>query len=150
MIGASSTTSARGCRDTFEEGAAVEGLTAEGALRVGVGIIAGDFVVLPDIGHLSDRGGCGERCFHRRHTGEVGLDAANLSKEELALEIKRFVPELSIHTAAIGSDLDKRNYVVSNEKIKKKGFEAQHSLAEGIQQLITCFRMLPSGPFANV
>ena len=28
----------------------------------------------------------------------VGLDAANLSKEELALEIKRFVPELSIHT----------------------------------------------------
>jgi len=80
----------------------------------------------------------------------VGLGAANLSKEELALEIKRFVPELLIQAAAIGSDPDKRNYVVSNEKIKKKGFEAQHSLEEGIQQLLKCFRMLPPGPFANV
>ena len=38
----------------------------------------------------------------------------------------------------------------SNEKIKKKGFEASHTLEEGIQQLLTCFRMLPPGPFANV
>jgi nucleoside-diphosphate-sugar epimerase len=80
----------------------------------------------------------------------VGLDAANLSKEELALEIKRFVPDLLIQEAAVGSDPDKRNYVVSNEKIKRKGFQAQHSLEEGIQQLLKCFRMLPASPFANV
>ena len=79
----------------------------------------------------------------------VGLDAANISKEQLALTIKTFVPELLIHAAAIGSDPDKRNYVVSNEKIKRKGFEARHSLEEGIQQLLKCFRMLPAGPFGN-
>ena len=79
----------------------------------------------------------------------VGLDAANISKEDLALTIKASVPDLLIQTTAIGSDPDKRNYVVSNEKIKKKGFEARHSLEEGIQQLIKCFRMLPPGPFGN-
>ena len=80
----------------------------------------------------------------------VRLDAANLSKEQLALKIKAFVPQLLIQAAAIGTDPDQRNYVVSNEKIKKKGFEASHTLEEGIQQLLTCFRMLPPGPFANV
>lgn len=80
----------------------------------------------------------------------VGLDEANISKEELALKIKAFVPELLIQAAPIGSDPDKRNYVVSNEKIKKRGFEARHSLEEGIQQLLKCFRMMPQGPFANV
>ncbi len=80
----------------------------------------------------------------------VGLDGANISKEQLAVKIKQFVSELLIQVAAIGTDPDKRNYVVSNEKIKKKGFEACHSLEEGIQQLLKCFRMLPPGPFANV
>jgi len=79
----------------------------------------------------------------------VGLDSANISKEKLALTIKAFVPELLIHAAAIGSDPDKRNYVVSNEKMKRKGFEARRSLEEGVQQLLKCFRMLPPGPFGN-
>src|SRR5205807_1153634 len=43
------------------------------------------------------------------------------------------------------------HYLVLYEKhIKRKGFEARHSLEEGIQQLIKCFRMLPPGPFGNV
>jgi nucleoside-diphosphate-sugar epimerase len=79
----------------------------------------------------------------------VGLNDANLTKEELALRIKQQVPELYIHAADVAKDPDKRNYVISNEKIERKGFVATHSLDEGIQQLVKAFRMMPSGSFVN-
>jgi len=79
----------------------------------------------------------------------VGLDDANLSKEELALKIKHYVPDFYIHAADVGSDPDKRNYIVSNEKIKRKGFVAVHSIDEGIQQLLKAYRMMPPNGFAN-
>jgi nucleoside-diphosphate-sugar epimerase len=79
----------------------------------------------------------------------VGLNDANLSKEELAMKIKEHVPSLYIHYAEVGTDPDRRNYIVSNEKIKKKGFAARHSLDEGIIQLLKVCRMLPRRPYAN-
>ncbi len=79
----------------------------------------------------------------------VGLNDANLSKAELAEKIKEYVPSLYIHFSEIGSDPDKRNYIVSNDKIKAKGFEASHSLDEGIQQLLTVFSMLPVDNYRN-
>lgn len=79
----------------------------------------------------------------------VGLDDANLSKQELAEKIKKHVPELYIHYAETGSDPDKRNYIVSNEKIRRKGFVARRTLDEGIRQLIMTYRMLPRGAFKN-
>jgi nucleoside-diphosphate-sugar epimerase len=85
-------------------------------------------------------------------TGEaynVGLSNANLNKEELALRIKQYVPELYIHFADVAKDPDKRNYIVSNAKIERKGFVATHSLDEGIQQLIKAYRMMPSDSFVN-
>jgi len=79
----------------------------------------------------------------------VGLNEANLSKEELALKIKEHVPSLYIHYAEVGSDPDKRIYIVSNEKINRKGFMARRSLDEGVEQLIKAYRMLPRGNFRN-
>ena len=38
----------------------------------------------------------------------VGLDDANLSKAELALEVKKFIPNFYIHYGEIGEDPDKR------------------------------------------
>jgi nucleoside-diphosphate-sugar epimerase len=73
----------------------------------------------------------------------VGLNDANLSKEELALKIKQHVPDLYIHNAEVGSDPDKRNYIVSNDKIAGKGFRAGNSLDKGIQDLIKAYRMMP-------
>jgi len=78
-----------------------------------------------------------------------GLNAANLSKAELAAKIKEYVPALYVHFAEVGSDPDKRNYIVSNDKIKAKGMEAKHSLDEGIQQLLKVYRMLPRSVFQN-
>lgn len=79
----------------------------------------------------------------------VGLNEANLSKSELALKIKEHVPSLYIHYAEVGEDTDKRNYIVSNEKINRKGFVARRTLDEGIEQLIKVCKMVPKGVFQN-
>jgi len=80
----------------------------------------------------------------------AGLDAANLSKEELALKVKEYVPNFYIHFAPIGSDPDKRNYIVSNQRLREAGFEAKRSLDDGIQELLKGYRMLGRGKFKNI
>jgi nucleoside-diphosphate-sugar epimerase len=80
----------------------------------------------------------------------VGLDAANLSKEELALKIKAHVPRFYLHFAAVGSDPDKRNYVVSNQRLREAGFEARRPLDEGIRELLRAYPMLPLSPLRNI
>ena len=80
----------------------------------------------------------------------VGLDDANLSKEELALKIKEYVPELYIHFSEIGVDPDKRNYIVSNQRLREAGFEAKRSLDEGIQELLKGYQMMGRDPYRNI
>ncbi len=80
----------------------------------------------------------------------MGLDSANLSKAELALKIKQFIPNFYIHFAEVGSDPDKRNYVVSSQRIKEAGFEAKRSLDEGIKELIKGYQLLHREDFKNV
>ena len=80
----------------------------------------------------------------------AGLDAANLSKEELALKIKSHVPRFYIHFAAVGSDPDKRNYIVSNQRLREAGFEAQRSLDDGIVELMKGYRMMGRKRFKNI
>ena len=80
----------------------------------------------------------------------AGLEEANLSKGELAEKIKTHVPNLYIEAAAIGSDPDKRNYIVSNERLAKAGFTARRSLDDGIRELLTAYRMLVRHPMKNV
>ena len=80
----------------------------------------------------------------------VGLDSANLSKEELALAIKKHIPNFYIHFAQIGTDPDKRNYIVSNKRLADAGFVAKHSLDEGIMELIKGYKMFRHEEFKNV
>lgn len=105
--------------------------------------------------HIRDVADCFIYCIehHDRMVGSpynVGLDGANLSKEELALEIKKYVPNLYIHFAELGSDPDKRNYIVSNEHLREVGFEARRSLDQGIQELLKGYGMMGRGRFKNV
>jgi nucleoside-diphosphate-sugar epimerase len=79
----------------------------------------------------------------------LGLDSANLSKEELALKVKQYVPHFYVHFAAIGQDPDKRNYVVSSQRLRDAGFEARRSLDMGIQELLKGYRMMGRGLFKN-
>jgi nucleoside-diphosphate-sugar epimerase len=79
----------------------------------------------------------------------AGLDAANVSKEELALLVQKQVPGFHVVFSEIGSDPDKRNYVVSNQRLREAGFEARRSLEDGITELLRAYRMLPLGAFRN-
>jgi nucleoside-diphosphate-sugar epimerase len=80
----------------------------------------------------------------------VGLSSANLTKRELAEKIKQYVPTLYIHSASIGEDPDKRDYLVSNEKIESLGWMPDHSLDSGIQELLKGYRIIKPNLFANV
>ena len=80
----------------------------------------------------------------------AGLDSANLSKEELALKIKGYVKDFYIHFAEVGTDPDKRNYIVSNQRLREAGFEASRSIDEGIRELLKGYRMLGRARFKNV
>ncbi|WP_319410101.1 NAD(P)-dependent oxidoreductase [uncultured Desulfosarcina sp.] len=80
----------------------------------------------------------------------VGLSSANLSKRQLCEKIKKHVPRLYIHAAPIGEDPDKRDYLVSNEKIESLGWSPQYSLDDGIAELLKAYRILQPNQFANV
>ena len=80
----------------------------------------------------------------------AGLDEANLSKEQLALKIKEYVPDFYIHFSEIGSDPDKRNYIVSNQRLREAGFQARRTLDDGIRELLVGFRMLGRQPLKNI
>jgi len=80
----------------------------------------------------------------------VGLDDANLSKAELALRIKDHVPRFCVVFDDVGTDPDRRNYVVSNQRLREAGFAARRSLDEGIRELLRGYRMLPRSTLANV
>lgn len=78
----------------------------------------------------------------------LGLSDANLSKWELCQEIQKQVPDFAFFEGE-GEDPDKRNYIVSNEKIEITGFKAQVSLSEGIAELIKGFQIIRNNKFTN-
>ncbi|MCM8786311.1 MAG: NAD(P)-dependent oxidoreductase [Candidatus Omnitrophica bacterium] len=79
----------------------------------------------------------------------VGLSEANISKIELCEIIKKHIPNFYYHEAGVGEDPDKRNYIVSNEKIEKTGFKAKISLDEGIEELIKGYKIIRKFGFSN-
>jgi nucleoside-diphosphate-sugar epimerase len=84
------------------------------------------------------------RCFN------AGLDAANVSKADLAQKIKQHVPRFSVTYSDLASDPDKRNYIVSNQRLREAGFEAKRSLDDGIRELIKGYAMMGRSPFKNI
>jgi nucleoside-diphosphate-sugar epimerase len=80
----------------------------------------------------------------------VGLSDANLSKIELCETIKKHLPYFVFLEAPIGEDPDKRNYIVSNEKIERTGFRPKYGLNDGIQELIKGFTILRNSKYSNV
>lgn len=105
--------------------------------------------------HIRDVADCFLHCISHADamTGRpynVGLDAANLSKAELAHKIQTYMPDFYIHFSEVGTDPDKRNYIVSNQRLHEAGFVPQRSLDEGIQELLKGFRMFGRAPFKNI
>jgi nucleoside-diphosphate-sugar epimerase len=80
----------------------------------------------------------------------VGLSDANLSKMELCQAIKKQIPSFVSVEAPVGEDPDKRNYIVSNEKLESLGFRTAHPLHLGIAELIKGFRMIKNTRYGNI
>lgn len=97
--------------------------------------------------HIRDVADCFVHCIDRANEMvgrpyNAGLESANLSKEELAEAVKQHIPEFNILYSEIGSDPDKRNYQVSNQRLREAGFEAGRSLDDGIEEMTKGYKMV--------
>ncbi|MBV8606153.1 MAG: NAD(P)-dependent oxidoreductase, partial [Singulisphaera sp.] len=80
----------------------------------------------------------------------VGHESMNFTKEDVARKILEHV-NFYLHFAEVGNDADQRNYEVSYEKIRAKGFQTTIDLDRGITELIRAARLIEvQNPFANV
>lgn len=105
--------------------------------------------------HVRDVADCMIHCIQnsKKMTGRpynVGLDSANMSKEELAMRVKEQMPNFFVHFAEVGSDPDKRDYIVSNQRLREAGFEAKRSIDDGIRELLKGFQMMRRSALKNV
>jgi len=80
----------------------------------------------------------------------VGLSDTNISKRELCQEIKKQVPDFYFTEAEIGEDADKRDYMVSNEKIENTAWRPDWSLQDGITELIKGYKIVQRTNFSNL
>jgi nucleoside-diphosphate-sugar epimerase len=80
----------------------------------------------------------------------VGLSEANLSKLQLCERIAKLVPGFVYLEASVGEDPDKRDYLVSNDKIEATGWHPDYGLDAGIRELIKGYRMMRNTRFGNV
>ena len=83
-------------------------------------------------------------------TFNLGLSSANLTKRQLAEKIKEHLNNLVIISSEIGIDPDKRDYLVSNEKLENVGWKPEVSIDDGIEELISAARLVPKKIGSNV
>jgi nucleoside-diphosphate-sugar epimerase len=80
----------------------------------------------------------------------VGHESMNFTKEDVARKILDHV-DYYLHFAEVGHDADRRNYEVSYEKVRRKGFETTVDLDRGIAELVRAAQLIEfQNPFANV
>jgi len=84
----------------------------------------------------------------RDETYNVGNDAINMNKLQLAQKIQEHIP-LEVIKAEFTSDPDVRDYIVSSEKFYSKGFKCKYDLDIGVEQLIKTYAIIDSPWFAN-
>lgn len=80
----------------------------------------------------------------------VGLEEANLSKLELCAKIQQHVPDFVYVEAPIGEDPDKRDYIVSNQRILATGFRPEWDLDRGIKELLKGFTIVKNTIYSNI
>jgi nucleoside-diphosphate-sugar epimerase len=80
----------------------------------------------------------------------VGLSDANLSKAELCGRIALQIPSFVYLEASVGEDPDNRDYIVSNSKIERTGYQPKYGLDDGIRELIKGYQMIRDRVYGNV
>jgi nucleoside-diphosphate-sugar epimerase len=80
-----------------------------------------------------------------KYKGEVfnvGLSDANLSKQELLEKIQSHVKNFAVSYNDYYEDPDKRDYIVSNEKVESTGWSPNWTVDMGIEELIMAYQMI--------
>jgi len=72
----------------------------------------------------------------------VGLSDANLNKMELATKLKAYFSYLVIIENEFSSDIDNRNYIVSNDKLEATGWKPRYNINDGIEELKKAYEMV--------
>mgnify|MGYP006095784563 CR=1 FL=1 len=80
----------------------------------------------------------------------VGLSNANLSKMELCHAIQKEIPDFHVFESELGQDPDKRDYIVSNEKIEATGWKPDYTINHGIRELVKVYSFLKVNPHNNL
>jgi nucleoside-diphosphate-sugar epimerase len=79
-----------------------------------------------------------------------GNTSINMSKRKLCESIKAKIPELVVFDSDKGEDPDKRDYVVSNERLEAEGFECSYGIDAGIEELCKLYKTLGRSSTGNV
>ena len=87
-----------------------------------------------------------EQC--KNQTFNVGNDSINMNKLELAEKIQKYIP-LEIIKAEFTQDPDKRDYIVSSQKIYDIGFQCRYDLDDGVKQMIKVYKLINRPWYAN-
>ena len=85
---------------------------------------------------------CAEQTFN------IGNDEINMNKLQLAGKIGKHLP-VEIIKAEFTQDPDKRDYIVSSQKIYDAGFSCKFDLDMGIKQLIKMYSLIDKPWYAN-
>ena len=72
----------------------------------------------------------------------LGLSDENITKKQLVEKIQSHIPDTSVNYSDYYEDPDKRDYIVSNEKIKEAGWKPIFTLDDGIKELIQSYKMI--------
>lgn len=84
----------------------------------------------------------------KNETFNVGNDSINMNKLQLAQKINEHIP-IEIIKAEFTQDPDKRDYIVSSQKIYDLGFECKYDLDDGIKQMIKVYKLINRPWYAN-
>ncbi len=79
-----------------------------------------------------------------------GLSDCNISKLELCAKIKEHIPQFVYIESPIGADPDKRDYIVSNERLESMGWKPSYSVDDGIDELIKTYRIIKNNQYSNI
>ena len=80
----------------------------------------------------------------------IGDDSMNYSKEAICQMVSEKTGAF-IHFEEIGQDADKRNYIVSYDKIGKLGFRTKVTIDEGIDEIIKAINVVDFvNPYVNI
>ena len=72
----------------------------------------------------------------------VGLSDANLSKQELLEKIQTHVKDFAVSYNDYYEDPDKRDYIVSNNKVESTGWKPLWNIDMGIEELKMAYQMI--------